>query len=187
MKGKITDKYVIPENAEVKEVNTKRWINGVTTFEYQDKRSAAYACAIGSVCNCGKSFEGKQYIYCPDCRDKRRDEKYNSLELVEWDGKTPLSNFDGDEYFYDEDAIQNYIDYEGVEVELQLVLCKQVFPSEFSLDDYTEGHLPEDFGLDDLETKEQKYTANEVEAIVNDYLKTLAPVWYPSNKRVTIK
>lgn len=187
MEGKIVDNYVLPEKADVKEISVDMWGNGIHKRAFQDKTSALYDCAIGRICECGKTFEGKMYISCPECRDKRRDEKYNSLELVDWDGKAPLSLFDGDEYFYDEDSIMDYIENEGIEGELQLVLCEQVYPNKFCLDDLVEDHLPEDFRVEDLENKNQKYTASEVEDIVNEYLKTLSPVYYPGNKRVKLR
>ncbi len=182
--GKILDGYILPENAEVKEIDVKMWSNGISTFAYQDKRSAVYSCAIGTVCECGKQFEGNHYIYCPECRGKRTDEKYNKLDLVEWDGETPLCLFDGDEFFYSPDDVESYIDSNNIECELQLVLCREVYPQDFCLNDFVEDHLPEDFGIDDLENEKQKYSAGEIEKIVNDYLKALSPVWYPSNKRV---
>ncbi len=53
--------------------------------------------------DCGVEFE-KDYTYqkrCSVCKYKHDQEKYLKLELVEWDGKTPLCIWGGEEYFFD--------------------------------------------------------------------------------------
>lgn len=51
---------------------------------------------------CGNEFE-KLYTYsryCFICEGKKNNEKYKSLELVEWNGKDGLSIWGDDTYFF---------------------------------------------------------------------------------------
>lgn len=77
--------------------------------------------------DCGIEFKksGTYDKRCPSCSWKKTTEKYYTLELVEWDGETPLCIFDADTYFSNEDDIISYCeDHDIKPSELMLVLCR---------------------------------------------------------------
>ena len=191
MKGKECGDYRIPEDTVIKEVSVDMWSNG-NGMAYQDKRQAVYACAIGSVClECGKHISGKTYTKCDTCRDKAEEECYLKLEEVKWDGTTPLTIYMSDKYFFGIEDIESFLEDCDPEIpveDLNLVVCENESPPEFELSEYLVDFLPEGTTPEDLENKEGEHSTKEVEDIVNDWLYGIKrKVWYPSNKRVSLK
>jgi hypothetical protein len=79
--------------------------------------------------------------YCEPCAERRRDERFNGYERKEWDGETPLNISGTDQYFFDYDDLQNWLEDNDEALEdLQLVLCKPV----------TMNQLDEDYFLENL-------------------------------------
>lgn len=182
--------YILPEGVEIKKIKQIMFSNG-DGFAYQDIRMAEYAVAIGKMCECGEVIDGKGYIICDKCRDKKQNDKYNSFELVVWDNKTPLTIFNSDIYFFhgDIDEIYNHCEQNNIKIEdLQLVLCEPNSAPSFDLEDYCCDYLPEDFTVSDYEDEDSKHSIAEVEAIVNEFLENMNPVsWSGGSKRVTLK
>jgi len=61
--------------------------------------------------SCGVEFE-KQYSssrYCSECEFKVSREKYLALPYIEWDGIVPVCIPNSDQYFFDSDEIEDYI------------------------------------------------------------------------------
>lgn len=180
--------YVLPDGAKVEKVKIEMFKTG-NGFAYQEERSAEYNIAIGSICDCGEYIDGKVYTACSKCRDKSKRESYLKLELVEWDCETPLSIYRGDEYFFNTDELESYCDtYKLKSEELLLVLCEPVKASYFELNEHCIDEMPEGWTIDDYKTKGFKYSADEVENIVNEFLEKISPLsWVGGNKRVTVK
>lgn len=132
--------------------------------------------------DCGVEFE-KQYTYqkrCSSCDFKYQNQKYLALELVEWDGKTPLCIYGDDTYFFDQDDIVNYCEDNDVESsQLQLVLCEQSKFGQINIAEQFQDVLHEDWEHDaELERLEKQ---------LNDYLaKASTNTWFATNKRVTV-
>lgn len=133
-------------------------------------------------CNvCGTEFE-KRFTHdrkCEDCKHKAESERYNSLELKEWDGDTPLTLYSGDQYFFDTDDILFFCeDQEAPPEEFRFILCK---PTSFrSVDfDYWQDDLHEDWEPSkEFEDKLKKF---------NEFLKSEPTnTWFPDKYRVTI-
>lgn len=180
-------KYVLPDGVEVKEVQVKMYTYKGSGFNYQDEESAKYAAAIGRVCECGKFISGKTYTYCLECRERRNHERYLKLKEIEWDGETPLVLFGGDEYFFSSEDIESYCDETDIdEKDLDLVICKPPTVS-FDLEGLVRAILPQDWGINDINTKKADYLAEELEELVNKWLKDVSPIsWIQGNKRITL-
>ncbi len=179
--------YVLPKGAKVEKVKVEMYKAG-DGFAYQDERLAEYNIAIGGICECGNYIEGKERIICNKCREDKQKKKYDSFELVEWDSETPLTLFNSDTYFYDEESIDDYCEYENVKKEdLELVLCEKNDPPSFDLQDYCYDYLPEDYSIYDCTNKNSGLCGGDVEKLVNDFLKGVSPVsWTGGNKRVKL-
>jgi len=182
-------KYILPDNKKIREIQQTMYTFDGSRYKYQDRHTAEYAAATGQICECGKEFEGTSYIFCPECREKRSNERYLKLELVKWDSEIPLMIWDTDIYFFSEDDIYNYCEDSEVEVkiqDLQLVVCEPNRPAYLDLNDYLEDILPED--ADAMELSSDLYSAEEIETIVNDWLKAVSPIsWSGGSKRVILE
>lgn len=131
--------------------------------------------------DCGAEFE-KRFTYnkrCESCTLKEEYKKYQSLELVEWNGEDALCIFNDDTYFFDEDDILIYCEDRDIKPsELMLVVCKT---SNFSTIDFDQwcDEVHEDWEpSSDFQKKLKEF---------NDFLeKESTNTWFPTNKRVTI-
>lgn len=131
--------------------------------------------------DCGIEFK-KEYTYqykCESCLFKAKVDKYNSLELVEWDGETPLCIYDDDTYFFDYESIEEYCDEREITMSgLMLVLCEK---SNFN-------HIEFDYWADDIH--EDWEPSDEFVKKVkefNDFLEIESTnTWFASKKRVKI-
>ncbi|QTE37502.1 hypothetical protein J3L18_00090 [Mucilaginibacter gossypii] len=94
----------IVEGKAMREHNTFE-VNG--TIYWADRISKDQLATHADCLICGKEFE-KDYTYqrhCTSCELKIDSENFNKLELIEWDGKTPLCIWDSDTFFFSEDDI----------------------------------------------------------------------------------
>ncbi len=140
--------YDSPEAAKPCTMNL--WVSADGRF-WRTEDSARYAGCTHNICDCGKPKD-KTYIKCESCRAVDRTERYNAMEFQEWDGNTPLVIFGTDQYFFNQDEINDYC-YEQCEneesdsVNLKLVICE---PNKYHGigQDYWEDVLPEDGEVD---------------------------------------
>lgn len=147
-----SEQIVLPDSPEAATYRTdiKGWVSRDGRF-YGDgptgERTARYAGSTHSVCQrCQKPCE-KNWLLCDGCRSLADHERWEKLELVEWDGVTPLTLFRGDEYFFDADSIYEYAYANDLKVsELDLVVCVPNCARRVE-SDYWEDHLPEDGDL----------------------------------------
>jgi hypothetical protein len=158
------------------ETNISGWVSRLDHYFGKDERAARYDGSTHKACECGKPAE-KPWIKCSDCRKKADDERFRALAREEWDEETPLTLFDGDEYFFDRDQLEEWCDeHETTPQKLQLVICEPNYPSEIGDDLYSDD-LPEDQYLKDV--------APELAALiesVNTYIRENKPIlsWRPS-------
>lgn len=170
--------YWIPSNVEINEVKVTMYtVDG--KYAKHTVRELEYDCAISAVCEvCGEPTQAKYITKCNACHKKFLDEKYLTMEEVEWDGETPLAIFDSDEYFWNEDGIICYCEDHDIDVkDLQLLLCEKE-PLSIDVASYFD-----DYGEDtcDIDFKElQDFTDKWI-------LDNVPALWYPTNKRVSIK
>ena len=125
------------------------WVSRSGIFYGKDERAARYAGSTHHLCECGKPTE-KPWIKCPDCRRKADDKRFRALPRQEWDEKTPITLFDGDEYFFDRDQLEEWCEeHETTPGELQLVICEPNYAREIDSDFYCDD-LPDDQSLEDV-------------------------------------
>jgi hypothetical protein len=85
------------------------WVSRNGRFYGKDEKLARYDGSTHSRCECG-SLITKSWICCEGCRAQKRKERYNSLPLNEsFAGDTPCADFDGDEYFFDQSSLFDYM------------------------------------------------------------------------------
>ena len=113
------------------------------------ERVARYAGATHRRCECGEITE-KMWIECAGCRAKATRERWLKLPSRVWDGSEPVTEFDGDRYWFD---LQSFLDEcESDETDPQSVMltfCKPIHAPELDADDYFHDVLPEDDGVPD--------------------------------------
>src|SRR6185295_16106581 len=123
------NKIIMQESDEAATFRTdiSGWVSSTGRFFGNGKdgeRMARYEGSTHHLCDCGKAAE-KAYISCSECRRKNSNDRYNALPFVEWDGKTPLTEWDGDKYFFNEEDIYQYCENNEINSsELMLVICK---------------------------------------------------------------
>lgn len=136
------------------------------------------------ICDCGEEFE-KKYTYqklCANCESKRNSEKYNNLKLVEWDETTPLSLYEDDKYFFDEESIVEYCDENEVELaDLKLVLCSKTSFSPVELD-----YICQDGEVVHEDWEPSKEFEDKLKEFNNWLVKTDTNTWIPTNFRVNL-
>lgn len=114
---------------------------------FPDEQMARWSSATHVHCSgCGAPTR-KPYTACELCRAESRREKYERLERRPWDGVSPVTMFDGDEWFEDLDQAEEYAaDNLGLHcaaADLMLVHCKPRSAWELNPADIYEEILPE--------------------------------------------
>lgn len=128
---------------------------------------------------CGNEFK-KDFTFdkhCFNCKSELSNEKFKSLQLVEWDGKSAVVLFRDDTYFFDEESVVDYCnDNEIKPSELQLCLCEETTFRTVDLD-FWQDDVHEDWEAD------QELT--DLVNALNKYLQSASTnTWIPTNKRV---
>ena len=132
--------------------------------------------------DCGKEFE-KKYTYdrfCIDCTNQKQQDRYQKLELIQWNGEDALNIYNDDKYFFNTDEILDYCKENKIETkELNLVTCYQ---TSFSPIDWET--------IEQDQTHEDWEPSEEFKTKVNEFNKWLTlqstNTWMPSNKRINI-
>jgi hypothetical protein len=141
---------------------------------------ARYSSHTHKICECGGKME-KGYTKCPKCRHKSAVERYNALPFKEWDGKDPICTWDGDKYFFNENDLIEYMEYDEDEpmTKIDLLICDPVNFRHIDLETVA-GDTHEDWEPD-------KELCDKIDEF-NAYLKTLHPhSWMPGKVRTHYK
>lgn len=168
--------YDSPEAAQP--ITVTAWKTPQGTI-YLDERAARYSGCTHHACECGKDAE-KNYIMCPECRQKATVERWQKMPAKEWDGSEPVTIFNGDEYFFSEDDLIEYCeDHDCKPEDLMLVFCEENHYGSIDAG-YWEDVIPEEGDIPKaLEQKLDEF---------NDFIKTLPAASYsPAKVRVTLK
>jgi len=178
-------KYVLKKGVKIEKKSVDLWF-GSNGSGYLSKELAEYAHAEKSICECGNTTDVYR-IRCDVCQAKVDEKDYEKLEQTDWDYKTPITLFRGDDYFFDTDDLISFCEEKDIKPEdLQLVLCEPYKAPMFSIDDHLYDALPEDWTANDLGNKDHM-NPYELEKIVNDWLKAVGTIsWHPSNIRVLV-
>lgn len=140
---------------------------------------ARWCCASSMPCKCGGRIEGG-YTICEACRNKQREADWLAKPEIEWDGEFPLAVWDDDRYFFDADALYEYVDDiiedGGNPLGLKLTTCKRADVRQFEMNDFLCDDLPEDETLD----------CEEIDKTVNDWIAANQPrLFYPTGERIS--
>ena len=146
-----------------------------------EEHMARYCCCTDRACACGNRMS-KFYIRCDVCLAREREEKWLAKPEVAWDGEFPLGNWDGDDYWFDEDSLLEFIgDRDDGWNGLKLTDCSPERPPSFDMDDFLNDHTgPEwdGFGKD----------ADEINGAVNRWIKEHAPKMFnQTGRRLSLK
>lgn len=152
-----------------------------------DENMARYSSMTHRTCDCCGTLCSKHYLYCNVCQDKRKREKWESLEKI-----TDYNN--SIKWLYDEYTDKYYSelndlleDYEESEIDIKLampVICKHNYARCIE-DDYWEDDVPEDMSFEDC----AEVTQEIIDMIenLNEKLKETVLSYSPSNKRLVIE
>lgn len=158
------------------------WVASDGRFWGDDEHMARWSGCTYLSCECGNQHE-KGCTICPECRDKKKLEKYQSKEFKEWDGE-PLYCDGSDEYFFDEESIRSHCEVREISPsELRLVICTPNHAREID-DDYWCDDLAEDTYLHDIAPE----VSTALESL-NKLIREQKPVlsWDPGKYRTEIK
>lgn len=170
-------------NEAAKQQTMTLWVsrNG---HAYKDEYTARYDGCTHRACateHCTGLTE-KHYMYCILCRDKRETERYMAMPFLSWDGKTPLCLHDSDQFFFDEDDIEQYCEENDVNAsELRLVICKPQHAHTVDPSDIYESLLPEDSDVPD----ELQAAFDELNKKILEYVTPLS--WVPGKYRTKLE
>lgn len=180
--------YNSDQSAIYEERKIKGWWSVKSThhkssvFWGEDEHMARWDGCTHKICDeCGKHTHEKQYTCCTECRARHERERYEKLELIEWDGKTPLCIYHDDTYFTSMDDIYSHCEeFECEPKGLMLVLCERVTP--MSLD--PENLLCDQLSGTDLGIPDEIYrAADEFNELVKEFFPEL---WEAGDKRVKV-
>ncbi len=169
------------DEAATYRTDIKGWVSRAGRYYGEDEDFARYDGCTHRPCeDCGAPTP-KSYIRCDACQSKADVARWESLPRVEWDGETPLCEFDGDRYFFGADELYDYAENEDLRVsEMRLVVCTPRRPQEVDAD-YWQDDVPEDEELppwleDAVEQLNKVIRAHRHEPLS----------WYPGKQRVVL-
>lgn len=143
-------KIMYDSDDAAQKVTVTGWRSRNGHFYGDNEHLARWDGSTHKLCDCGAEMD-RSYSVCRDCADKKRLEKYEAMPFLEWDGQTPLTLHDDDEYFWDEDGVVDYCEMNDIRPEdLRLVICEPNYAWEIEPDDYYCDELPEDHRLADV-------------------------------------
>lgn len=175
MKNEPTVHYNSLDAAEF--VTVSGWRSRTGQFWGDNEHAARWGGCTHVACkDCGVPTP-KSRLVCDACNTKRQDARYAALPLIEWDGETPLATFDGDQYFFDAESVDEWCETHEVDpADLQLVICEPQYLREVDID-YWEDSLPEDGEPGDA-------VLRALDAL-NAAVKAHGPAsWLPGKKRI---
>jgi len=140
---------------------------------FDDERAARYAGCTHVACeDCGKPAP-RGYVFCADCRERRRRERYAALPRRPWDGRTPVAEYLSDRFFY------SWEEVEDCEEPPLLVHCRPCPVPQLDLLDFLC-----DWAIPD-EEPDVPQSAWAAVAALNTALKTMeGQVWEPTDEAV---
>lgn len=150
--------------------------SGQSGFYDKDESLARYAGSTHKRCEKHPDVVYAKNSFCRQCSNAYEDAKFNKLEIVKWDRQTPLAIYMSDYYFFDEEDLYEYCNYNEVyPSSLRLVLCKPII-GRLPDSDWWHEDLPEDTDL-------PKPVQEAVDALC-EALKANSLGWIATNKRL---
>lgn len=119
------------------------WVDRSGHFWGNDERMARYAGATHLACEQCGAPHSKNW-HCEPCTSSRKADAWAKLKKRPWDGTTPVTLHDGDEFFFDAESFVNWCADNDVRPEdVRLVHCKPQHLSTIDEDHFADD-LPED-------------------------------------------
>ncbi|WP_434706873.1 hypothetical protein J3Q07_08150 [Pseudomonas sp. D4-18] len=140
------EKVVMYESLEAASIQTLTgWVAADGRFWGNDEHMARWCGATHR--RCEKNPEHPIYevrSYCRQCYEEGRRAKFAAMPVKEWSGE-PLVIFDGEQYFFDEDSLRDYLVDSDIDLaDLKLCICEPNYPSQIDPADHFCDDLPED-------------------------------------------
>lgn len=163
-----------PEAASLQTVTG--WLSADGRFFGNDENLARYCGATHRRCDAHPEHQIYEVnSYCKECHQQRRQAKFAAMPIKEWAGE-PLVIFDGDQYFFDEDSLRDYLIESDIALaDLQLCICEPNYPSQIDPADHFCDDLPEDGEIRD----EQLVAAFE---LLNEMIRKSEPLSWSEGK-----
>lgn len=179
MKNKVI-MYDSPEAAQL--VTVTGWATRDGRFFGDNEHLARYCGSTHKACDKNENHPPHRInAYCEECHVEKMQEKFSSMPVVEWDGKTPLTLFDTDEFFFDQYQINDYCEeHDVLEENLRLVICKPNHMDAICAD----SQWCDIFAEDVLLPAEVEDALNTLNAAIEEHGKAVS--WSPGNKRVLL-
>lgn len=127
--------------------NISGWVSRHGRFYGEDEDLARYdGCTHVKCETCGAPVV-RNWLNCETCRRKDERARYDAMPWREWDGDSPITLYDGDEFFFDEDSLLDYCDVNNTDpATLMLVHCVPNRARRLD-EDYFVDELPDDGDL----------------------------------------
>ena len=146
----MTDEMILIDSDEAaKRATVEGWMSRTGRFYWEYERSARYDGCTHVYCeDCNNIIPKSGISICDDCKEKRDTSKYISMPRKTWDRETPIYSESNDEYFQDEDDLNDFMEEHGCSVEsMRLIICEpthfRTLDASFFYDDLPEdGELP---------------------------------------------
>ena len=140
-------KIILPNDPEAAELVTiKMWKTSKGQYFHGNNEDLArWNGSTHDTCKCGKVFEKGIYTICPACILAGVKNRYEAFEKVEWYEKYPVTEFDGDKWFYSLDEVEDYCEENECEISsLMLVHSKPIELPTIDIDDFLSNVLPDE-------------------------------------------
>ena len=175
--------YDSPEAATYR-TDIKGWVNSSGQY-WNDEHMARWTSCTHMTCSCGKIYE-KGRVRCRFCQAKKDMEDYYALPMIEWDGESPVCDYDGNTYFFDHESVMDILfdvlkdaKKNGYEPEAQLVICEPNYLHTLDSEDWCDD-LAEDGELPDA-------VSVALDAF-NEVIKAQGPsCWMPGKQRINME
>ena len=106
------------------------------------------------------------YTTCKPCHERLRDEKWAALPKIDWDGESPLCEWDGDRFYWTGDEVEEAVVEHiasGLPIErFRLVVAERAKPSMFEMADFLSDDLPSEF--------DDHRDFDDIDRVVNDWI-----------------
>lgn len=173
-------KIILADSPEAASIQTVTgWVSSDGHFWGNDERMARYSGSTHRKCEKDEAHGiYNTRAYCKKCREIQMNETWEAMPKIEYSEDVfPLVVFDGDEYFFDSDSLDNYLICNGLDpAAVRLTKCLPAYPEEIDPDDHFQDILPED--------GEVPAEVAEAFKVLNAVLKEAKPFcWFPDNKQ----
>ncbi|MNJ55684.1 hypothetical protein D3C77_511920 [compost metagenome] len=176
------EKVVMYESPEAASIQTiTGWVAADGRFWGNDEHMARYCGSTHRICKNNPDHPiHRTNGWCDVCHDESRAAKFAAMPRRTWGGE-PITDFDGDSYFFDEEDLRDHILNHEIDLaDLKLVFCTPNYPSEIDPNDHFMDDLPEDGEIND----DQLLAAFD---LVNEMIRKSPPLsWSPGAEAVDL-